>query len=296
VVEHRARHRVLRPILCFIGGKSRLARLLMRVGGAFPPHRIYVEPFFGGGSIFFAKPLAEVNVINDVDEQLMSFYRKFRQLPILECDMTPDRERWERLREQLKLRQPLEPCDYLYLNKMSWNCRMEAFSPKRAARCRGPPEKQKTCMIRTLLRDFSLYREKLAAATIHSEDYRRILDRYDSPETFFFLDPPYFAEKLRGTRECLYRMYGGCEVDPEEVYEAVRKLRGKFMLTYPNLPEIRELFGEFNQATVGWRYTALVGAGRKPFVEELIITNYEWPSHRARHIARSRVRGGSPRG
>jgi DNA adenine methylase len=129
-IEHVGEHKVLKPILCFPGGKSKLARILMS-GQYIPKHRVYVEPFFGGGSVFFAKPLAEVNVINDIDEQLISFYREFRELPKFDCDMTPDEKRFYDLKERLKNREHLEPCDYQYLNRWSVNCKMESFSRKK---------------------------------------------------------------------------------------------------------------------------------------------------------------------
>ena len=46
-----------------------------------PKHREYVEPFFGGGSIFFAKDPALVETINDLDSAVMDFFRVLRDQP-----------------------------------------------------------------------------------------------------------------------------------------------------------------------------------------------------------------------
>jgi len=269
----------LPPILCFPGGKTKLSRILMEVG-ALPKHRTYVEPFFGGGSLFFAKPLAEVNVINDIDKRLMSFYENLRELPKFDCDMTPSRERFEHLKAKLKDRQNLSPCEYLYLNKWSFNCKMETFSPKKRMvdkKCREP-EKAKTCTIVTLLKHFDRYRDKLRRAIILSKDFREVIREYDGPETFFFLDPPYYGPGVRGATECLYRQYGGCDVSPRDVLESVRHIHGKFMITYRDVPEIREIYGpHYHLTEVEWLYSAeRVEPGRKRMKgKELLITNYE---------------------
>lgn len=41
-----------------------------------PEHRIYCEPFFGGGAVFFAKPKSYLEVINDKNERLITFYKQ----------------------------------------------------------------------------------------------------------------------------------------------------------------------------------------------------------------------------
>ena len=41
-----------------------------------PPHKIYCEPFFGGGAVFFKKRPSYLEVINDINENLMNFYEQ----------------------------------------------------------------------------------------------------------------------------------------------------------------------------------------------------------------------------
>ena len=58
--------------ITYYGGKQRLAARIIK---AMPPHRLYCEPFFGGGAVFFAKPPSEVEVINDANGEVVNFYR-----------------------------------------------------------------------------------------------------------------------------------------------------------------------------------------------------------------------------
>ena len=51
------------------GGKYYARKLIME---HIPPHSTYIEPFCGGGSIFFAKPKAHMNILNDKDEELVN--------------------------------------------------------------------------------------------------------------------------------------------------------------------------------------------------------------------------------
>lgn len=68
----------LKPVMRYPGGKARIAPWIVDL---LPPHRIYVEPFFGGGSVFFAKPPATVEVINDLDHRVVNLFRAIRERP-----------------------------------------------------------------------------------------------------------------------------------------------------------------------------------------------------------------------
>ncbi|MBB4515439.1 DNA adenine methylase [Paraburkholderia fungorum] len=60
------------PIIPWIGGKRRLADVLIQ---RFPPHTCYVEVFAGAAALFFMRPPAEVEVLNDVNDGLINLYR-----------------------------------------------------------------------------------------------------------------------------------------------------------------------------------------------------------------------------
>lgn len=60
------------PIIPWIGGKRRLAETLL---ARFPAHQCYVEVFAGGGALFFLRPPAPVEVINDINSDLAKLYR-----------------------------------------------------------------------------------------------------------------------------------------------------------------------------------------------------------------------------
>src|SRR6266511_6412524 len=64
--------------LSYIGGKRRIAKSLVAL---IPEHVTYVEPFAGGAQVFFHKPRAKVEVLNDLDEEIVNFLRVCQRHP-----------------------------------------------------------------------------------------------------------------------------------------------------------------------------------------------------------------------
>lgn len=65
----------LRSPIIRIGGKGLLVSKLIKL---IPKHKVYAEPFCGGASLFFAKALSPIEVINDKDRTLMKFFQMLR--------------------------------------------------------------------------------------------------------------------------------------------------------------------------------------------------------------------------
>ena len=59
-------------ILRRLGNKKRIAHKIIP---HFPPHKIYIEPFFGAGGMFFSKPKAKYNIVNDLDSDVFNLFQ-----------------------------------------------------------------------------------------------------------------------------------------------------------------------------------------------------------------------------
>ncbi|MDR1937317.1 MAG: DNA adenine methylase [Tannerellaceae bacterium] len=71
----------LKTPITYYGGKQQMLRHILPL---IPKHRIYVEPFFGGGAVFWGKEPAKVEFINDHDGEVINFYRVLKlQFPEL---------------------------------------------------------------------------------------------------------------------------------------------------------------------------------------------------------------------
>lgn len=242
--------------LCWPGGKRLMVKNIL---SRFPTHRVYVEPFVGAGHVFWAKEPSEVEVINDLDPGLIKWYQDLKKRSRFACDMTPDSDKWHRIKEK---KSPLAFCDYLHLIKFSYGCKKGTFNTGRITRCleRDDPS---TCTVTKFSGNFDEYTRRLRNTTILNQDYRKVLKRFDSREMFAYLDPPYHEVG------CLYV---SCDVNPRQIADAVRKLKGKWLLSYNNHPDVRAAFKGYKREKVTTQYS-LDGKGTKPVVE-LLIRNY----------------------
>lgn len=79
----------MKPPFTYYGGKTTLAS---QIAALFPPHRHYVEPFAGSLAVLLAKPPTKLETVNDIDQDLMTFWRVLRERPedlARVCEFTP---------------------------------------------------------------------------------------------------------------------------------------------------------------------------------------------------------------
>jgi DNA adenine methylase len=118
---------------------------------------------------------------------------------------------------------------------------------------------------------FSLIRDledRMASVVIENKDFEALINQYDRPDAFFYLDPPYFST------EDMYAV-GFSWDDHVRLRDRLKNLNGKFLLSYNDCPEIRDLYKDFNildfsrTHSMAQRYEA-----GKEF-KELLIANYD---------------------
>jgi len=103
-----------------------------------------------------------------------------------------------------------------------------------------------------------------------NKDYEAVVKKYDSPETFFFIDPPY----ENTAKEFGYAQ--SSEFDFERLKDVLSKIKGNFLLTINDSKRIRDLFRQFHikPIKVPNAYSHRKNSKQKAFRPELIITNY----------------------
>lgn len=245
----------MNPIIGYPGGKTKLKKEIIKY---IPPHKVYVEPFVGGGSVFFAKQPAEKEVINDIDKDLVRFYRYFkrRDVSVKRCDMRPSRERFNRYKTQKPKTPQQYVCRYLYRNKWSYAGAGNHFVKKIGDRHRG---------IKQITPE---HKSRLSGVKIENKDFKQVVKENDSKNAFIYMDPPY-----PDTYD-----YGKPPVDPEEVCKLAARAKGKVLISYNNHPAVRKAAKKYGLKIkrIRTRYTMgsdMSDGGR--VVTELLISNYD---------------------
>ncbi|MEI7296263.1 DNA adenine methylase [Paraburkholderia tropica] len=247
------------PIIPWIGGKRRLADVLIP---RFPPHTCYVEVFAGAAALFFMRPPADVEVLNDVNDDLINLYRVVQH----HLEEFVRQFKWALTSREVfgwlsdtpphTLTDIQRAARFYYLQQNCFGGRVEGRSFGTATT--SPPGLNLLRLEETL----SAAHLRLSGAYIEKLEWHACIERYDRPHTFFYLDPPYF--KTEG-----YGVPFGFE-QYERMANMIGRLQGRAILSLNDHPAIRALFAQFEMDCVDIQYT-VGGAGNTVPRKEIII-------------------------
>lgn len=252
----------VRPVAAYIGGKKQLSKRLCGLIDT-TPHELYAEAFVGMGGVFLKRtrqPRGEV--INDFNGEVATLFRILQRhytpfLDMLRYQLTSRREF-----ERLKASDPTTLTDleraarFLYLQRT-------AFGGKVAGQNFGVPYGPARFNVTKLVPLLEDVHERLSGVVIENLSWQAFLDRYDRPETLFYLDPPYWGSESDYGLELFGREQFA------ELADRLGRLKGRFILSINDVPQIRKLFAAFELEAVGLDYT-LAGGKPRP-ARELIL-------------------------
>jgi len=235
-----------------------------RIIAALPEHATYVEPFAGGAQIFFHKNPSPVEILNDLDGEIVNFYRAVQchyeeLVRHLRFSIVS-----RRLFELLTATDPKYLTDvqraarFFYLQKNSFGGRVirQNYHYTIAKRSNYTPSRIPEIIEKT--------HQRLQGVQVESLPYEQILAKYDSPETLFYCDPPYFRREL-------YR-FNFSEADFSLLAQRLGQIKGRFVLSLNDAPEVRRLFSSFHIDQFQTSYSAQTKAGNR--YDELLIVNF----------------------
>ncbi len=258
------------PVNC-IGGKYYLAGWLSEM---IPSHVLYCEPFTGGAKLFFAKEPSPIEVLNDLDNNLVNLYRciqnaEKRQKLINILNETPYSrsvfQNWK-YGDEMTLNDIEKAGRYFFLCKASFAGDVErgGFGIPSKGTGRNPAR-----TFRTAIDSLDIIADRLKNAVIECLDYADCIQRYDSPGSLFFCDPPYLSTE---------DYYGkGCFTleDHHKLAGLLHNIKGKAMVThYQN-----DLYDELYQDCQRFEYQSFKGSYKsegesKPKTNEVLYTNF----------------------
>jgi DNA adenine methylase len=243
-----------------MGGKSRLVKVIEPL---IPRDiKVYVEPFVGGGSIFLSRDQwAPVEVINDLDRSVFQIWKGAQIVKpeaVDEFDYNIGKKAWLKLKKESDENRSDSPANILY---REFIISYRSYRSRRGSYWYDPNKNGENFKKR-----FPEIQQRIEKVRIHNQDFRKIIDRYDGPGTFFYLDPPYSQlDPSWGYREN--------SITNKEILEVLKKIKGRFLMSYDDTLENRKLFKDFHRKVVMTRYG---GSGIGTFEKrELLIANYK---------------------
>jgi len=277
-----------KPPLWWVGGKRRLIR---QFGPLLPkkPWDLYIEPFFGGGAVFFHLVSSLLfhrgptgAILIDKNEELINFYRVVRDnLEELLADLRKHEitaEYFYRMRalNSKKLTPVQRASRFLYLSKTGyrgmWRVDREGQYNVRFGWQKNPKDIERL-IDEPNLRLVSRALARPGVYLLHG-DYRLSLF-WAGPGTFIYLDPPYYP--LQAARNTFYTHGGFDEEDQRRLAEVFRALdrRGCLvMLSNSETPFIRELYAGYDIRVVYSRAKINSISDKRGPTPELVIRNY----------------------
>jgi DNA adenine methylase len=261
VYERKNGGGIMKTPITYWGGKQQLAPKVLRM---FPKHRVYCEPFFGGGAVFFAKRPAEVEFINDINGMMVNFYRVLKNRP---------EELQKKIDQMLHSEEVHRHYKFVYDNPSEFDeleraAAIFCLSKQSIFSILGNSwvmSKDRNMKSVTDI-DCSMYARRLQRTSIFCRDAVKVIEAVDGEDVLHYCDPPYFNS------ECGH--YDGySKEDFVRLLDCLAEVKGRFLLSsYPSdvLDEYVEKYG-WNCEKIEMNKSAGFGTGVKT---EVLTWNY----------------------
>ena len=249
----------MKAILKYPGSKWRLADW---INSYFPEHKVYCEPFFGSGAVFFKKKPSYIETINDIDGNIVNLFKVCRERPeelahlieftpfardeFVDCYEIECADAVERARRTLvRFHQSFGTTNS---SKKSWRNVQTYGGPRCATMWNYLPDTIIECC------------ERLKNAQIENIDGIELIKRYNHPDTLIYCDPPYL-QSLRKKNMYAHELGEDRHI---EMLEILKQSKSKIILSgYDNdlynemLPDWRT-YTKATTAQMGLRRTEKV--------------------------------------
>lgn len=226
------------PPLKWHGGKYYLASKIVAM---MPPHQQYVEPFFGGGTVLLAKDPHNVGeIVNDLNGHLINFWRvlqdeaQFSQFQRIIQAVPFSETEWREAHARLDAQEdPVQRAAAFYIEcRQSHSGRRTAFAAMTKTRLRQGMNEQAAAWL-SAVDGLPAVHARLRRVAILNRDALKVIQQFDTPQTLFYLDPPYLHSTRSTTSE-----YGEQEMSVEQheqLLDLLTSLQSKVMLSgYPS--------------------------------------------------------------
>lgn len=256
------------PLIWF-GGKGRMAEHII---SKMPPHKCFVDLFGGAAHVISQKPMITNEVYNDIDGDLVNFILVARaqtaQL-VKACETLPySRELYERWKREEMPKDDFERAvRFFYLNRSGIAKGNSSYDTG----WRHSREHNTARTYQHACERIEAFAKRMSNVMIDNRDFREIIRVYDSPETLFYVDPPYI------NRETRYKLVEQDKAKPLKLHhdlaDALNKVEGKVVLSYYDHPLLDELYPHWSREYFGAVRQVVNGSNNSS--EEMLLMNFE---------------------
>jgi len=238
-----------------------------------PPHHTYVEVFGGSAVVLLSKPPSKVEVYNDKDLDLYNLflcYRDHIDEMIEEAKFILYHRRFfmdfrEELKRSFTPPNPRRAVVFLASLIMAVNGEIGGgfASSIKANNSRH---------LRYLMEEhMTKIHKRLRRVVIECLDFEELIKRYDSEDTWFYLDPPHI-----GNERC-YRVIFTMK-DHERLYRVLSKVKGKWLLRYTYHPWVMEQYKDYSIVVIEYtKSSSVIKGGNRSKGKTILIANYKLP-------------------
>ncbi len=257
----------VKPVAPYLGGKSRLAKHIVQKINTLP-HTTYAEVFVGMGGVFLRRDhQAKCEVINDLNRDVFNLFRVLQEhypyfIDLLKWRLTT-RAEFERLIDTAPdtLTDLQRAARFLYLQRTAFGGKV---SGRNFGVSPGRPGRFDVTKLSPMLEDLH---SRLSGVTIECLDYSAFIDRYDRSDTLFYLDPPYYGNEADYGKELFSRDQF------EKMAKQLHAIKGMFILSLNDKPEVRDIFGGFDIKAVEVPYSISRKSEARKSYGEVLISN-----------------------
>jgi len=254
-----------RTPITYYGGKQTMLPYILPL---IPEHQLYVEPFFGGGAVFWAKQPTKVEIINDFNANVYNFYQvlktDFQQLKTLVERTLVSREAYKHALVIYHSPFVFTPVERAWAFWYATNC---GFS-NQINNSRITNNGKNVIALNNKIKEFNdIYSERLQTVQIENNDALSVIEHRDTPATFFYIDPPYVGADQGH--------YGGYTQEHfDALLSVLTKVKGKFLLSSYHNPELSRLVAEYGwyQQEIALHLGSANTKGKKRL--EILTANY----------------------
>lgn len=224
----------MKALLKYPGGKWRIAKKIIE---NFPKHKVYLEPFFGSGAVFFTKEPSNMETINDLDHNVVNLFKVLREQPeelARLIELTPfSRKEFMDIQEERagagiqltdneveNARRFIVRCNQGFGSKLS-----DRVGWKHTCTSAGPKNPKIWGKVPEIIIQAG---ERLKHAQIECMSAIKLIEKYNAEDCLIYADPPYIKE-ARPKRMYLYEMQD--EAEHLELLENLKAHKGYFVLS-----------------------------------------------------------------